>query len=341
VADRLRWGILSTGNIARQFATGVASSRRGTLAAVGSRTAASAQTFAKSFKIPSAHGVYDAVISDPTVDAVYNALPNSMHHAWTIAALKAGKHVLCEKPLASNIAQAKEMFDVAAQTGRLLVEAFMYRSHPQTLAVLDAVASGVVGRVKLVRTSFCFRTNRPDNNIRFSRELAGGALMDIGCYCVNLSRAVAGAEPASMTATGVLHSSGVDEIAAGTLSFANGIIASFTCGMTLHADNAAYICGDAGYIEIPVPWKPPVGEARFTIARSTPPRMDSAGKLIPVAPPRETIRLESSDDLYAIEADDFAAAIAGDRPARITAADSIGNMAVLDELRRQVGVIAP
>lgn len=338
MADRLRWGILSTGNIARQFATGVAASRRGALAAVGSRASASAQTFAQSFKISKAYSSYGAVISDPTVDAVYNALPNSMHHAWTIAALKAGKHVLCEKPLASNVAQAKEMFDVAAQTGRLLIEAFMYRSHPQTLAVLDAVSSGVVGRVKLVRTSFCFRTSRSDNNIRFSSELAGGALMDIGCYCVNLSRAVAGAEPTSMTATGVLHSSGVDERAAGTLTFANGIIASFTCGMTLHADNTAYVCGDEGYIEIPVPWKPPIGEARFTVARSTPPRMDSAGKLV-AAPPRETIHIQGSDDLYAIEADDFAAAVAGERAARITPADSIGNMAVLDELRRQAGVI--
>ena len=341
MAHQLRWGILSTGNIARQFATGVTASQRGTLAAVGSRSTATAQNFAKTFKIPAAHGNYAAAISDPNVDAVYNALPNSMHHEWTIAALKAGKHVLCEKPLASNVSQAREMFDVATQTGRMLIEAFMYRSHPQTLAVVDAVASGVIGKVKLIRTSFCFRTSRPDNNIRFSRELAGGALMDIGCYCVNFSRTVAKTEPVSMTATGVLHASGIDERAAGTLSFPNGIIASFACGMTLHADNSAYICGDEGYIEIPVPWKPPMGDAKFIIARSTPPRMDSAGKAIPAAPPRETTRVESTEDLYAIEADDFAAAVAGERPVRITAADSIGNMTVLDELRRQVGVIFP
>ena len=339
MADRLRWGILSTGNIARQFATGVAVSRRGLLAAVGSRNLDSANQFAQSFKIPKAHANYNAVLSDPSVDAVYNALPNSMHHAWTIAALRAGKHVLCEKPLTSNAAEAREVFDVAKQTGRLLVEAFMYRSHPQTLAALDAISHGAVGNVKLIRTSFCFRTSRPDNNIRFNRELAGGALMDIGCYCVNLSRAVAGSEPIATTATGVLHSSGVDERAAGTLTFSNGLLASFTCGMTLHADNTAYICGDDGYIEIPVPWKPPVGNARFVIARSTPPRMDSAGKLIPVAPPREEVRIEGRDDLYAIEADDFAAAVAGERPPRISAADSIGNMVVLDELRRQVGVV--
>src|SRR5437868_11477240 len=118
-----------------------------------------------------------------------------MRHPWTNAALKAGKHVLCEKRLASNAAEAQEMFDVAQASGRVLVEAFMYRSHPQTLAVMDVVKSGVIGQVKLVRSSFCFRTMKIEGNIRFSRELAGGALMDIGCYCINFSRLVAQQEP--------------------------------------------------------------------------------------------------------------------------------------------------
>lgn len=340
MAERLGWGILGTGNIARQFATGVAASNSGRLAAVGSRNANSGADFARNFQIPQSFGSYDQVLSAPGVEAVYVALPNSMHYTFTIAALRAGKHVLCEKPLASNAAEAREMFDVARQTGRLLVEAFMYRSHPQTLAVEQAVRSGAIGELRLIRTSFCFRTSRIDGNIRFSRDLAGGALMDIGCYCLNFSRLFAGAEPTGFSVTGKLHASGVDELAAGTLTFPGGLVASFTCGMTLHADNTAYLCGSEGFIEIPVPWKPPVTNGGFTVARSTPPRMDSAGKPAPAAPPlRERVVINGNADLYAIEADDFADCVRGHHPPRITREDSIGNMQLLDAMRRQLGVI--
>ena len=337
--QRLGWGILSTGNIARQFATGVVASKTGALVAVGSRTSATATEFAKAFHIPQSFGSYEGVLANPAVHAIYNALPNSMHHQWTIAALKAGKHVLCEKPLASNVAEAQEMFDVAQSSGRILVEAFMYRSHPQTMAVMDVVKSGVIGQVKLVRSGFCFRTMKIEGNIRFSRALAGGALMDIGCYCINFSRLIAQQEPLQITVSGKLHESGVDELAAGTMSFPNGIVASFTCGMTVHADNTAYICGSEGYIEIPVPWKPPPRDAGFTIARSIPPRMDLAGKPVASAPPRQRVVVNVDTDLYAIEADDFAATVAGQHPPRVSREDSVGNMKVLDEMRREVGVI--
>jgi len=339
--NRLRWGILSTGNIARQFSAGVATSPRVTLAAVGSRDPSSAESFARCFHVSGAYGSYQQVLADPAVDVVYNALPNSMHHQWTIAALKAGKHVLCEKPLASNAAQAEEMFDVAQKQGRLLMEAFMYRSHPQTLAVLDALRDGAIGHLRLIRTSFCFRTSRIQGNIRFNRELAGGALMDIGCYCINFSRLFAGAEPVRIDVTGRLHESDVDEIAAGTLTFASGLLASFTCGMTLHADNAAYLCGSDGYIEIPIPWKPPAQDAGFTIARSTPPLMDAAGKSVPMPPPRERRVINSATDLYALEAEDFAASVLDRQPPRIPPADSIGNMRILDAMRMQLGVLGP
>jgi predicted dehydrogenase len=336
--NRLRWGILGTGNIARQFAAGVIASERGEMAVVGSRDIASARSFAQQFNVAESFGSYQQVVESPDVDVVYVALPNSMHHHWTLAALAAGKHVLCEKPLASNPAEAQEMFDAATRAGRLLVEAFMYRSHPMTLAVVDAINAGAIGRLKLIRSSFCFRTRKIDGNIRFSAELAGGALMDIGCYCINFSRFFAGAEPSAMHVTGQLHSSGVDELAAGTLSFPDGVVASFTCGMTVQADNTAYLCGDEGYIEIPIPWKPPATSAEFTIARSTPPKMDSAGKLAPAAPPREKRLISAGQDLYAVEADDVAATILDGRVPRINAADSLGNMRVLDTLRRLLGV---
>ncbi|MGH7213542.1 MAG: Gfo/Idh/MocA family protein, partial [Tepidisphaeraceae bacterium] len=166
MSTTLRWGILGTGNIARQFAAGVRTSSRGALAAVGSRARESADAFARTYEIPSSHAGYDALLRDASVDAVYNSLPNSMHHEWTIRALRAGKHVLCEKPFATNLAQSQEMFDVARTAGKVLVEAFMYRSHPLTLAVKRAVDDGAIGRLQLIRTSFCYRTSRIAGNIR-------------------------------------------------------------------------------------------------------------------------------------------------------------------------------
>jgi predicted dehydrogenase len=335
---KLRWGILGTGNIARQFSAGVRESGRGELAAVGSRSAAAAEIFAAEFGVPLALEGYDRLIQQPNIDAIYVSLPNSLHHQWTIAALRAGKHVLCEKPLASNAPEAEEMFEAAETTGRVLVEAFMYRSHPLTLAVAEAVAAGTIGQLRLIRTSFCFRTAKTEGNVRFSAELAGGSLMDVGCYCVNYSRFFAGSEPSGVHAIGRLHASGVDEMAAGTMRFANGLLASFTCGMTVQADNTAYLCGTDGYIETPVPWKPPSAEATFIVARSIPPRMDGGVAPANPAPPRDVRHVSVQGHLYGIEADDFAAAVLDSRPPRLSRRDSVGNMRVLDDMRRQMGV---
>lgn len=330
-----RWGILGTGNIASQFCASFGTVEHGKLAAVGSRSAEAAEAFAARFGIPHALGDYQALVSHAGVDAIYISLPNSMHHEWTIKALAAGKHVLCEKPLASNAAEAEEMFDAAEKAGRKLVEAFMYRSHPQTLAVMEQVRGGAIGDVRLIRSSFCYYTAKPGGNIRFSKELAGGALMDIGCYCVDFSRLVAGAEPIKATAVAQLFETGVDVAAAGSLEFPGGVLASFTCAMNTHADNTAYICGTEGFIEIPVPWKPPKS-ATFQIRRSAPPRMDGPGGSAKPTPPQMQVQVEK--DLYALEADDFALAIAGKLPPRLTRADSLGTMRLLDTLRKQVGV---
>ena len=338
-ADCLRWGILGTGNIARQFAAGVRGSRRGMLAAVGSRSRESADAFAAAHGAARVAGDYADLINARDVDAVYVSLPNHLHHEWTIRALKAGKHVLCEKPFAVNAAESEEMFDAAVRAGRVLVEAFMYRSHPQTLAVLDAVRGGAIGELKLIRTSFCYRTTRVAENIRFKPEMAGGGLMDVGCYCVNFSRLFAGAEPTQIEIVGHVHETGVDDLAAGSMRFPNGVTASFTCGMTVQADNTAYLCGTEGYIEMPVPWKPPKDNASFTIARATPPRMD--GPVKPGPPPRETRRVDAGMDLYAFEADDFAETVLDGQPPRVSREDTIGNMRVLDEMRQRLGVRFP
>ncbi|HWB53884.1 MAG TPA: Gfo/Idh/MocA family oxidoreductase [Tepidisphaeraceae bacterium] len=337
MADRMRWGILTTGNIARQFAAGVGDSRRTVLAAVGSRSKTSADTFAKEYRVPTAYGDYESVISDRSVDAIYNALPNSMHHEWTIKGLKAGKHVLCEKPLAVTPDQAEEMFDVARRQGRVLVEAFMYRAHPLTKAVTDEIKNGVIGEVRLIRTSFVFRTRRIEGNIRFDASLAGGSLMDIGCYCVNFSRLHAGCEPTEIHAVGHIHESGIDDWAAGTMKFPNGVLATFTCGMSAQADNTASICGIDGFIETAVPWKPPVSDATYIIGHSTPPRMDmAAGQTAP--PPRQTKSVSAGQSLYGLEADAFAGVVAGDSEPFVSEQDSLANTRILQEMRRQIGL---
>lgn len=340
MAGPLRWGILGTGNIARQFTAGQAKGdgpRRNVISAVGSRSAQAAEQFAATHGLARAYGSYEALIADPAIDVVYVSLPNSMHHKWTIRGLRAGKHVLCEKPIAAVAAEAEEMFDVAEREGRLLVEAFMYRSHPLTRAVIDVVRSGQIGRVQLIRTSFCFRTTKIGGNIRFDASLAGGALMDVGCYCLNFARLFAGAEPSAAHAVGHLHESGVDDLASGVLRFPGDVLSTFACGMAVQADNTAYVCGSEGYVEVPIPWKPPRENAEYRVVRSTPPLMDGP-VVAPPASPRQTHHLTASGELYALETDDFAAAVLEGAAPAVDWRDSVGNMRLLDELRRQIGV---
>lgn len=326
---QIRWGILSTGNIARQFAHGVRASRTGVVVAVASRSADAARAFASQFGVAKAQAGYESLLTERNVDAVYNALPNSMHHEWTIKALRAGKHVLCEKPLAVTAAEAEEMFAVARQTGRVLVEAFMYRCHPQTLAVVDAVKKNAIGKLRSIRTSFCFRTTKIDGNIRFDAALAGGALMDVGCYCLSFSRLIAGSEPIDAFAFKELGPGGVDVAISGGLRFADGVTASFNCAMHTQSDNAALICGDEGWIRIPVPWKPLAATSGCVIERQTPPKQDntSASKA-----PIERITVPVDGDVYGIEADAFADVVAGKIGPFVTEADSIGNLRLIEHL---------
>lgn len=330
---RLRFGILGTGNIARQFAEGVGGSARCVVTAVGSRSADTARGFAETYGIASAHGLYDALVNDTAIDAVYVSLPNSMHHEWTIKSLNAGKHVLCEKPIACSETEAREMFDAARGRGLVLAEAFMYRSHPQTQAVLAEVAAGVIGRVKLIRASFCYSTRKIEGNVRFSTELVGGALMDIGCYCVDLARLVTGADPESVHGVGKRHATGVDEYVSGTLGYKGGVLASFSCGMSVQSDNAALICGDLGYIRVPVPWKPPVEGGGYEVRTMTPPKQDGVSRM---KSDERVVALPPCGPLYGMEADDFAATVLDGHAPTMPEADSLSNMRVLDALRRMI-----
>jgi len=333
---RLRFGILSTGNIAKQFAGGVAKSKHSQVVAVGSRNQSSADGFAKDFDIAHAYDSYDQLIQDLEVEAIYNALPNTMHHEWTIKALEAGKHVLCEKPIAANVQQAQEMFEVARREDRVLVEAFMFRCHPLTDAVVKTVRDGEIGAIRQIRASFCFNVKQPVGNIRFDPTLAGGSIMDIGCYCTNFARLMAGSEPIGLHCDAQMHELGVDERAFAILHFPGKVEAMITSAMTMQANNAAVICGEDGYIEVPVPWKPPEPESHYRIVVMTPPRMDgpSAGR-----GPSDELRTVTTDvPLYGIEADRFAQTVWGEAEPAMTEHDTLGNMVVLDEMRKQVGL---
>jgi predicted dehydrogenase len=198
--ERIRWGVLSTANIGRvAVIPAIEASTNGELVAVASRDDERAGAFASALGIPRAHSSYEALLADNEVDALYIPLPNSMHLEWTAKAVAAGKHVLCEKPLALDEAECHEMAAAAQRAGVTLMEAFMYRFHPRTARVLELIQGDAIGPLRVVRSSFSFRLRNPDN-IRMKPELGGGSLMDVGCYCVNVSRTLAGAEPVEVQA---------------------------------------------------------------------------------------------------------------------------------------------
>lgn len=317
MSDPLAWGILGTGNIARKFAAQLPETPQGKLVAVGSRSADSAQQFVDEFA-GKPHAGYDRLLDDPNVEAVYVSLPNALHREWTIRSLEAGKHVLCEKPLAVTAAEGEEMFAAAERHGRVLVEAFMYRCHPVVAELIETVRSGAVGQLKMIRTHFTFNRPHPADDVRYQPRLAGGSLMDVGCYCINLARALAASEPTAVHAVAHLHPSGVDDYAAGTLDFDGRVLAAFTCGMTVEADRTTYVCGSEGYLAIDTPW---FSDGTFTLVRGQ---------------ERQTIRAEAPMSPYALEAETFARAVHDGAAPWITKDDTLGNLRVLDDLRPQI-----
>ncbi|MEM9916087.1 MAG: Gfo/Idh/MocA family oxidoreductase [Planctomycetota bacterium] len=359
--DRFRFGILGTGNIAGQFAHSVADAHRSRVTAVGSRTAESAAAFGERLGLPPAacHGSYAALLDDPATDAVYVSLPNHLHAEWTIKALEAGKHVLCEKPFAMNAEEAAAMFAAAERTDRRLMEAFMYRCHPLMDAVRHEVIAGGasggtqgstsggggIGELRMIRASFCYRTTRIDGNVRFDPAIGGGTLMDIGSYCLSFARFIAGREPAAAHIVGHRHDTGVDDYATAILKFEEdptqpaplrGVVtAALTFGMTVQLDNTAHLGGTDGHLQIPIPWKPPTTGATYILSGQTPPKQDLAqGKSGPPEP--KVVTINSPAPLYGQQADAFADAVRHEKPMPVTPADTLGNMRLLDQLARQL-----
>jgi predicted dehydrogenase len=323
MAERIRWGVLSTARIATgKVIPGIRRSSLGEVAAIASRDIATARSVADRMAIPRAHGSYEALLADPEVDAVYIPLPNHLHAEWSIAALRAGKHVLCEKPMALGVAEAERMAGEAEASGRLLMEAFMYRHHPSWLLVRELVASGRIGGLVAVDGWFSYY-NDDAGDIRNVLEWGGGGLYDIGCYLVNLSRMLFGAEPGAVSAALVRDpASGVDIAATGTLAFDAGL-ASFTCATRVEPDQRVHLYGTEGRIEVEIPFNiPPELPTRVLL---------TTGRNAPEAQDTETLVVAPADP-YACEADAFAAAILAGGPAPVPLADAIANARVIERL---------
>ena len=251
--DPLRLGLLSTAAINAQILRGASETDRVELVAVGSRDSAKAQAYAAEHGIECAHGSYEALLADDNVEAVYIGLPNGMHHEWTMHALEAGKHVLVEKPYTRRAAEAEAAFAAADAAGRVLMEAFMYRHHPQTAVVRDLVTGGAIGRLQVVKTTFSFALEDL-TNVRALPELDGGAMMDVGCYCVNAIRLLAG-EPERVSGEQVIGSTGVDMALHGTLRCADDVIGQFEASFRSPRRQRVEVVGEEGTITVEAPFR--------------------------------------------------------------------------------------
>jgi len=319
----LRWGILSTADIARsKVVPGIKTAQRCEVVAIASRDAARARVVADELGIPISHDSYEALLADPEVDAVYIPLPNHLHAEWTIAAARAGKHVLCEKPLALTAADAQRMIDVCRGEGVRLMEAFMYRLHPSWVAVGALVASGRIGRLTSVQSWFSYFNDDP-TNIRNNLAAGGGALYDIGCYSVNLSRMLFGVEPTGVEASITRDpSSGVDVLASAILEFATGT-ATFTCSTRVETDQRVHVYGSEGRLSIEIPFNIPPDRPTHVFV--------TAGGDPPVAPAIETLTFPTKDP-YTAEAERFAAAILDDLPTPTPPEDAVANLRVIERI---------
>jgi xylose dehydrogenase (NAD/NADP) len=250
--EAVRWGIISTADINRKLIPGAHASPKVELLAVASRDEERALNYARTWDIERAYGTYDELLADPDVEAVYNPLPNTMHAEWTIKALDAGKHVLCEKPFSRHVEEVEASFDAAERNDRLLSEAFMYRHNPQTARLKELVDGGAIGTLRLVRATFSYSLYDADN-IRLRTDVEGGALMDVGCYCVSGTRLLAG-EPDSVWGSAWFGETGTDWVFAGTMRFPNDVLAHFDCGTALQDRDELEVVGSEGSLFLDDPW---------------------------------------------------------------------------------------
>ena len=292
-ASRLRWGIMGCARISRRgLIPGLRASQSGDLVAIASRTATTAREWATEFSIPQSHSSYEELLLNPNIDAIYIPLPNELHKPWVFAAADAGKHILCEKPLALTSIEAREMVDYCRARGVVLMEAFMWRHQPRTAELMNQLASGIIGELRLIRSSFSFTIDPGD--WRLDRSRGGGALWDVGCYGVNTARLYAGTEPESIRSRARFGISGVDLSLTAELRFPNGVLGLIDCSFEQPFRCTYELVGTLGCIVVPDAYLPP--------------ETQSIGNLTVNGSPRELV-FENTNQ-YAGMVDAFAMAVA-------------------------------
>jgi xylose dehydrogenase (NAD/NADP) len=310
MSTELRWGILSTARINRSIIPALRAVPGHALTSVASRNPEVGRRYSREWDIPRVFGSYGELVADSAIDAVYIPLPNSLHAEWTIRAVEAGKHVLCEKPLALTLAEVDAIIAAASRAGVIVMEAFMYRHHPQTLRLKALVEEGAIGRVQLIRGAFTFALTRP-GDVRLVTELGGGSLWDVGCYPVSMARYLTGREPERVVGFQRLGSTGIDEAFYGELDFGEAH-AQFDCGFTAPLRTHVEVIGTTGAIAVTSPFKPGLQE-QLVLTR------DGSLDHIPVA----------GEVLYSGQFANFADAVQSKAPPRIPLSDSRGTVGAL------------
>ena len=318
LSQPLRWGLLSTANINRSVIPAIRASKRNVLTAVASRSQETGDAYAKKWEIGTVFGSYEAMLASPDVDVIYNSLPNSLHAEWTIAAAKAGKHILCEKPFALTVADVDAMAAAARENKVVIAEAFMYRHHPQTALVKSIVQSGEIGELRLIRGSFTFNISKP-TDVRLNASIGGGSIWDVGCYPISYGRFLFGSEPVEAHGFQTIGASGVDEMFSGTLRFASGAMLQFDSGFRAPFRTHLEVVGSEGIIVVPRPFKPTDKEDILVG-----PSMDELK-------PRAVAGFEH---LYSGEVEDVADAILQGKSQLVSHAESRGNIAAILALLR-------
>ncbi len=325
--EKLNWGVMGNATIARVCVIpAIQKSCNGTVRALASRFPQKAAEVSKKNNVGRVYGDYDALIEDPGIEAIYIPLPNHLHHEWTLKALAAGKHVLCEKPLACNARQAEAMAAAAQSADRLLMEALMYRYHPRSREILRLVHTGAIGTPRLIRSAFCYRMAAKDyqnpQNVRLKPQMGGGALLDVGCYCVSVARWIYGAEPLKVQCHACYHPGGVDLHVAGVLKFQGKRLATLETSFIAGLQQTYTVVGEKGAVELPhdafIPWEK---NAQYTL------RKKDAENGTPTTVP--------GADEYQLMVEHFVEAVRGKVPSGSLLSDisdSISNMRVLDAL---------
>ncbi|HWA27780.1 MAG TPA: Gfo/Idh/MocA family oxidoreductase [Lacunisphaera sp.] len=337
MARKLNWGILTTGSIARKFATDLPQSQSGRLVAVAARRLADAVKFSSDFGGIAPHGSYERLLADPAVEAVYIGTPHPWHAEWAIKAAQAGKQVLCEKPLTMNAADTERVIAAAKQHRVLLMEAYMYRFHPQTRKVVELVRGGAIGELRLIRASFNVVMKFDPQHRMFNKALGGSTILDLGGYPMSYARHIAGAahgrdfiEPEEFQGIGHLHPvSGADDFATAAARFPGDVRAELSCGATHHSDNSVQIHGTAGWIDVPNPFVPGLLGREEKIVLH---RRDGQAE--------EIVIRSTGKGLYAYEADAVAEALGrGELEVPLgTWADTLGTARLLDRWLAAAGV---